>query len=102
MKSLIQYTYSCSNAMYNYLHNGNDLELLINELKRIEKHAKDTIGGKDCNIWFRFFSNDTGATTIADIERDLQSYVNRKYRLECMEICTKDIDPNNELRVFYS
>ncbi len=104
MKPLIQYVYSCTNAFFNYLKNEN-LDALINELERIQKDADENIGGKDFTLWFKFFDNDTGATDIGEIKNDLSlpaKHSNRLYMLDKFMICTKDINPKNELQVYYS
>ena len=52
-------------------------------------------------IWFRFFKNDTGATTVNDIKRMLKlpaTHENYKYIIECMEIAVKD----KSLQLYYS
>lgn len=107
MKNLTQYIYSCTNAMFIYLHKGKDLDLLIKELKRIETHALEdtTKDVEGMELWFKFFHDDTGATDIKEIEHDLslpENHGNRKYMLDNMDICTKDLNWKNELQVFLS
>jgi|TARA_R110000851_G_scaffold196444_3_gene347410 hypothetical protein len=101
-KNLIQYVYSCTNAFFIYLHKGEDLDLLIKDLERIQTHADENIGGKDCTLWFKFGDDDTLATDIGDVKRDLSTYGDNKLLiLSKMERCT-GLGVNDELRVFYS
>lgn len=102
MKNLIQYVYSCSVAFHTFINKGEDVDILIQDLKRIQTHAKNEIGGKDNTLWFKFGSDDTAATDIKDIERDLKSSVNREYIKSKMRLVINDIEVDNELRVFYS
>ena len=101
MKNLIQYVYSCEVNFYNYLQSGN-LENLIKGLRRVETLARNenegTVSG---DLWFKFSSDDTLATTIRDIEKDLSfpSHNNYKFLIERIEGA---IDLNGELFVYYS
>lgn len=100
MKHLIQYRYSCTNAIFNFLKDG-DIEKLIADLKRIETHAEENVGGEDASLWFKFTDDDTQATDIGNIENDLQlpvSHNNRKLLIENFEGVIND----HEIRVFYS
>lgn len=108
MDKLVQYTYSCSNAMFIYLRD-NDLDKLIADLIRIENYARDKAIEKegyneteDKTLWFKFFDGDTGATDISNVKRDLESVTNREYMLNNFRITTEDLDPDKELRVFFS
>ena len=100
MKNLIQYVYSCTEAMHQYLKDT-DLDKLIERLSTIETHAKAKIGGKDCTLWFKFGYDDTLATDIYDIKRDLKG-INRGFTIERMQRVSKDLNPQNELKVFFS
>lgn len=103
IRNLIQYTYSCTNAMFNYLKDC-DKGKLISELDRIEQHAKENIGGKYTALWFKFGEDDPLSTTIRDIDRELDlptTNNNRKFLEEKFESIT-DLEPDKELRVYYS
>ncbi len=86
-KDLTLYHYKAMDAFFNYIKNG-DEEKLMDELYSIEKHWKtlNKIQRTTQNIWFRFFHNDTAATTIKDIKTDLHS-PNREHLLACMKVC---------------
>ena len=104
MKNLIQYSFSCTNAMFNYLKD-NDLNRLISDLKRIEYHASKTIGGKDASLWFKFGSDDTLVTTIPGILTRLNlplSHNNHQLMLENFDLVVNSMEAKKELRVFYS
>jgi hypothetical protein len=65
-----------------YIDMIGDVEL-INDLRLFESEFKDI------DIWFRFFKDDTLATDINDIERDLTNS-NRTYRAECIKMALDD------------
>lgn len=44
----------------------------------------------NCELWFRFFKGDSLATSINDIERDLQSNINRHYIVDCIKELKND------------
>jgi hypothetical protein len=85
-KDLIQYHYKAMSAFFDFLKTE-DEETLMSDLYSIERHYKSWNGIQKTNknLWFRFFKDDTAATTIADIKRDLNS-PNKKYIMECMQI----------------
>lgn len=102
MKNQFQYMYSCTNAIFNYLNKGEDLDTLLKDLIRIENHAHENIGGEDCTLWFKFGHDDTLATDIRDIRNDLMTYRNRDLIIDKFKRVTRGINPQDELRVFYS
>lgn len=105
MENLIQYRYSCEDAMFNYLKDG-DLERLLAKLNWVEQLAMDSgLGTAPKSLWFKFGHQDTLATTIQDIKRDLTlpaSHDNRKLIIEQFELVTNSLSPDNELRVYFS
>jgi hypothetical protein len=102
MKSLNQYQYSCTEAMFTYLKDS-DLDKLITKLNNIELHAKNTIeNNQDKNLWFKFGDDDTLATTIESIKVDLSNgNKNKELLIECFELVI-GIEPKNGLKVFFS
>jgi hypothetical protein len=76
-----------------------DLQSLLTKLVLIEKQIQ---GGRktDKGLWFRFFKNDTGATTIADIQNTFlfDHLRNQEYYLECINIALNEIS----LELYYS
>ncbi len=60
----------------------------------IQKHPKTLKG-----LWFRFFKNDSLATTIQDLYYSIGSNVNDGYIRECMQIA---IDNPKEFQIYYS
>jgi hypothetical protein len=100
MKNLIQYVYSCEVNFYNYLQSQN-LTKLIEGLSRVQILASNELKSKG-DIWFKFSEDDTLATTIRDIERDLSLpsiHNNHKFLIERIKDA---IDLNGSLQVFYS
>lgn len=71
---------------------------LINKLSSIELELK---GRKRTNkgLWFRFYNNDTGATTINNISRWLYCGTNRESIKEDFRIA---INNPKELKIHYS
>ena len=99
MKTLIQYNSKVSNLFHEFLKNG-DANKLETELKTLEKYHKDLTRDKGKDIWFKFYKNDAGATTISELIRDLEvGNKNRNYRLEQLE---ETISLDGELQIFYS
>lgn len=105
MKNLIQYRYNCEEAMFEFLKNGN-VQNLIEKLERVEEHHSEEIECTDDEkgIWFRFGSDDTLATTINDIERDLNlpsNHGNHKLLIDRMKMVI-DLNSNVDLLIYFS
>ncbi len=113
MKTLTQYTYSCTEAMFNYIK-SNDLCALITKLKNIERHCVDSLLNDECltdkeilditfskRFWFKFGESDTLVTTIEDLERDLSSRTNKDFRIESFELIS-GLNSKDELQVYFS
>jgi len=105
MKNLIQYVYSCSKAFFEYTNHGKDLDILRNELLRVQTLTyNEDSKPKDKELWFKFSSDDTGATDINELLNDLSGVNgnnNREYRFEQLIECNT-LDVKTELRVFFS
>lgn len=102
MKKLTQYTYSATNAMFNYMRDE-DLDALIKDLRRIEDHAKKNLNPKSESqeMWFKFGEDDTLATSISEIKKDLSSLNNRRFTIErFVSVC--GLVPSEELEVYFS
>lgn len=67
----------------------------LTEIEKDLKQDKNTLKG----LWFRFFTGDTGATTVMDIYRGLEGSTNDKYYKECMQL---SIDNPKELKIYFS
>lgn len=50
-------------------------------------------------LWFKFFKDDTGATTITDLYYSVDSRVNGTHTLNCMQ---QAIDNPKEFQIYYS
>lgn len=71
---------------------------LIFALTEIDKEIREnpkTLKG----LWFKFFKDDTGATTITDLYYSVDSRVNGNHIKERMQIA---IDNPKELQIYYS
>ena len=71
-------------------------------IKRLRAVENETRSGQK-SIWFRFFKNDTAATTVNNIERDLNTLPNcfqnnRQHMFECIEIAVNE----NSLQINFS
>lgn len=83
-----------------------NVQNLIEKLKQIESHYKTTIECTDHEkgMWFNFGSNDTLATTISDIEKDLNlpnNHGNRELLIDKMKMIV-DLNSGIELMIYYS
>ena len=78
-----------------YLNKGLSKRYLIEGLYRIEIEVSD-LETKNLNkdLWFKFFKEDTEATTIANIDIYLDDYIKEKMQLA--------VDNPSEFQVFYS
>jgi hypothetical protein len=105
MKNLIEHRFSCENLFFKYLKKQITFEELISNLKDIEytiirNRINEGLPIVGFNLWFKFGNDDTLVTTISDIEKDLCNS-NRELRLEEFELVI-GLDPNNELRIYFS
>ena len=103
MDKLVQYTYSCSNAMFKFLRD-NDIDKLVEDLRRIEQYAYNSDDEpKDKDLWFKFGSDDTLATDIRNIVQELKGTKrNREHLIDKFKMVTEDTNPDKELRVYFS
>jgi len=71
-----------------FINENKSSKWLLEELEAVSLVFDGRRNGAD--IWFRFFKNDTGATTIWDIERTLvernETQRNIEYMMECIAI----------------
>ncbi len=106
-KNLIQYARKVEELFYNYTypHSNKNIELeeLISELRKIESIERESGNyPSEAVLWFRFFSGDTAATSIREIETDLNlptSHPNHKYMLQNIQ---KTSDLSNEMSIYFS
>ena len=98
LKDLTQYHYSVMQAFYKFLQYENEEELLT-ALYSVQRHHRswNRITKTDKSMWFRFYTDDTLATTINDIVNDLHGS-NRDFRMEAMKICCDTA----QIEVYYS
>jgi len=105
MKNLIQYVYTCSKAFFEYTNHGEDLIALRKKLVSVETLARDEDSKpKDKELWFKFHSDDTGATDIRELLNDLSGVngkSNQEYRYAQIVECNT-LNVQTELRVFFS
>lgn len=91
MKNLVQYQYTVEVLFSSYLNGKINTSQLIHSLKKLESNEREAGNYKeDEGMWFRLFKNDTGATTINDLERLLRNttHPNYEFTRDCMEIGT--------------
>lgn len=72
------------------------IKIVNNSIKSKYKYPKDK------GIWFRFFNNDTGATGLNDIQRDLSlfpTHCNYQYMIQCIDIA---ISNKKEFKIYFS
>lgn len=109
----IELRFSCENAFFNYLKDR-DLEKLEQTLLNIENFARKKYNGSsDEGIWFKFSKDDTMATTIKDIIKDLYlppTHNNYKFMVENLEKAVSGLQHDSitgemmsdELMVYFS
>jgi len=65
-----------------FLNKGLSKRDLVTELYKIEIEVADLeTKSLDKDIWFKFFKNDTEATTIANIDSYLDDYIEEKMQI---------------------
>lgn len=98
-----QFGQDIKNCFTEWLKTRKEDRRLIRELQIIERAIRKTEKGKDKGMWIRFFSNDTAATTIREIERLIDTSQttlrNYQYVIDCMEI---SVQPDSGLKVYFS
>lgn len=100
MKDLTQYKEKILSIFKRFLDSEiPTIEDLIIELCVIEAKI-DTLFNHpaDCSLWWRYFKDDTLATTIANLFNDLKSPTNKQYAIDSMKIAVE----TKELEIFYS
>ena len=97
MESLNYYNHRVSVLFNDYFNEHVSLEQLIHQLRQVEAQLRrsDFKG----SLWFKFSQDDSLATTIADLQKDLSDVRNREFTLERME---EAINLENELFIYYS
>lgn len=100
MENLNQYNHRISILFNEYIQNLLELDEFIQKLRDVEDLYKQTLkyNSSESSIWFKFSDDDTLATTIDDLERDLTNF-NRDFTLERMR---EAINLDNELFIHYS
>lgn len=102
MKHLIQYQYKVEETFFKYLRGQITLSEMISvlrEIEAIEREGKDY--DKDAGLWFRLFDGSTLATTIDDLEKDLNSPSNINYQYT-KEHMWEGIGLNSRVLVYFS
>jgi hypothetical protein len=105
MKNLIQYRYSCEDAMFEFLKNGS-VENLIEKLNGIENYHREEIECTDdeLGLWFKFGNDNTLVSTIDDIRIDLSNPIandNRKLLIDKMKMII-NLKSDTELIIYFS
>jgi len=97
LENLNHYNHRVSVSFNSYLQGHITLDQLIQQLQRIEAQLRqDKSQG---SIWFKFSQDDSLATTIEDLQKDLSNAKNRELTLERMR---EAINLENELFIYYS
>ncbi len=97
MENLNFYNHRVSVSFNNYLQGHLSLEDLVDQLQRIESQLKQE--KPEGGLWFKFSQDDSLATTISDLEKDLSDNKNREFTMERMR---EAINLDNELFIYYS
>lgn len=97
LENLNHYNHRVSVSFNNYLQEHITLDQLIQQLQSIE--AQLSQDKSQSSIWFKFSKDDSLATTIEDLQKDLSNAKNREFTLERMK---EAINLENELFIYYS
>lgn len=97
MENLNLYTHKVSVTFNSYLRGDIPLSQFVKQLKGIENQLQQE--KVDGSLWFKFSEDDSLATTIADLQKDLSDAKNREFTLERMK---EAISLENELFIYYS
>lgn len=98
MRNYKKYRSTVLDLFQSFLAGKSNKKELIEELENLEldlKNNRKTLK----SLWFRFFTGDTGATTVQDIYYGIGNPTNNKYYRECMQL---SIDNPKELKIYYS
>jgi hypothetical protein len=97
MDNLNLLNHRVSVAFSSYLQQHITLDQFILQLERIEAQLKQN--NSQSSLWFKFADDDSLATTIPDLKKDLSDNRNREFTLERMR---EAINLENELFIYYS
>jgi hypothetical protein len=97
MKNLNHFNHRISLLFQGHITGNLTLEELIKGLKGIEVMHRKSVQ-ENGSLWFKFSEDDTMATTIVDLEKDLSDR-NREFTLERIR---ESISLENELSIYYS
>lgn len=110
-KNQVPYVYTVTMLFFEYLKGLRTKGQLITSLMMVETEIKDILKVKgvelngDESLWFRFGSDDPLVNTIEDMKIMLEmpeNHPNHKHILNKMELITGDINPENEIQIYYS
>lgn len=97
MENLNYYNHKISVSFNDYLQEHITLDQFIQQLRIVEAQLKqDKSQG---SLWFKFSQDDSLATTIPDLQKDLSDAKNREFTMERMR---EAINLENELFIYYS
>ena len=91
------YNHKVSVSFNDYLQGQISLDKLVQQLQGVENQLKQY--NSQSSLWFKFSHDDSMATTIADLQKDLSDTRNREFTLERMR---EAINLENELFIYYS
>ena len=97
MENLNHYNHRVSVSFNSYLQGHITLDQLIQQLQLVESQLRQD--KTEASLWFKFSQDDSLATTIPDLQKDLSDAKNREFTLERMRDA---INLENELFIYYS
>jgi hypothetical protein len=97
MENLNYYNHKVSVLFNDYFNEHVTLEQFIHQLKQVEAQLRQS--DSKGSLWFQFSQDDSLATTIADLQKDLSDVRNREFTLERMK---EAVNLENELFIYYS
>jgi hypothetical protein len=91
----------CYKIFSDFINEKIDTETMLFKLNNIELEIKAEYKYSTLykNLWFKFYKDDTAATTIRDIQLELQSTMcNQEHMIDKMEIAVNE----KSLKIFFS
>lgn len=97
MQNINYYNHRVSVLFNNFLQDHISLDQLIQQLQKIESQLRQN--SSQGSLWFKFSQDDSLATSIANLQKDLSDTNNREFTRERMR---EAINLENELFIYYS
>lgn len=102
---LNQHSFTVEKLFKEFIDGKKDKKQLIAELQTLEEHHKElTQDSSNKSLWFKFGKNDNLATTVRDLDIDLDSFINKEFTLGRIKACLElnCLEKGTDLQIYYS